>query len=87
MMWYGDGWGHMGAWGWVGMLFMLLFWFGLIALIVWAIGNGRAGMTPTTSEGRSGDHALAILRERFVRGELTSEEYEQARKTLDETHR
>lgn len=86
-MWYGDGWGHMGSWGWGGMLFMLLFWFGLIALIVWAFVGKPSDRTPTTAEGPRGDHSLTILRERLARGELTTEEYEQARETLESTRR
>lgn len=87
-MWYGDGWGHMGgwtgAWGWVGMVLMLLFWFGLVALIIWAIVGSRPGRLPATG-GPRGDHALTILRERYARGEITAEEFEQATRTLDET--
>lgn len=84
-MWYGDGYGHMGSWGWVGMFFMLLFGFGLIALMVWSIVGSRPGQTPATSEGARGDHAQTILRERFSRGEITTEEFEQTRKTLRDT--
>lgn len=83
-MWSGNGWGYMGAWGWVGMLFMLLFWFGLVALIIWAIAGSRPGQTTTTIEQPRSDHALAILRERYARGEITDEEFDQARKILAE---
>ena len=87
-MWCGDGWGHMGGWGWIGAILMLLFWFGVIALIVAAIGGfGRWQRGMPTSGPSGGDSALAILRERFARGELTQDEYEQARKTLTETRR
>lgn len=85
MMWYGDGWGHMGGWGWVGMIFMLLFWFGVVALIVWAIAGLRPGRTPTTIEGPRGDRALTLLRERYARGEITDQEFERARETLETT--
>ena len=85
MMWNGDGWGHMGSWGWAGIMFMLLFGFGLLALIVWSIVSPRRSQISAMSDGPRNEHALTILRERFSRGEITSEEFEQARKTLRET--
>ena len=84
-MWNGDGWGQMGSWGWVGMLFMLLFGFGLLALIAWSIMGPRRNQAPAMSDSPRSDHALTILRERFSRGEITNAEFEQARKTLRET--
>jgi putative membrane protein len=80
MMWDGD----MGAWGWVGMSFMTLFWFGLVALIVWAIVASRPSRILSTTEGPRSDHALTILRERYARGEINADEYEQRRKILDD---
>lgn len=81
MMGYGDG------WGWMGMSFMLLFWFGLVALIIWAISGWRPDRTPTMIEGRRDDHALAILSERYARGETTNEEFEQRRNALQDARR
>lgn len=83
MMWNGDGGGHMGSWGWIGMLMMLLFWFGVIALIVWAVSGNTASRTSSTNDRPREDRALSILRERFARGELTEEEYDRARRTLE----
>ncbi len=84
-MWYGDGWGHMSSWGWVGMLFMLVFALGTIALIGWSIRGTRPGQTFVTSDGPRSDDALLILRQRYARGEVTKEEFDQARTTLLET--
>lgn len=86
-MMYGDGWGQMGSWGWVGMLLMLLFWFGIIALFVGAMSGWRSGTGSATTNGPTGDVALTILRERLARGEVTTEEFERARKTLEESRR
>ena len=76
-------WGHGFGWGWMifGSLIMLLFWGGLIALIVLAI---RAFTNPS-SQGRaqggasspSRNDALNILKERYARGEITKAEYEE----------
>jgi uncharacterized membrane protein len=58
----------------VGGLMMLLFWGGAIALIVWAVRqfSGRA----------AGDDPGAILRRRLSAGEITQEQFEQARRAL-----
>ena len=55
-------------------LMMLLFWGGLIVLVVWAVRQftGR----PTTED------PTAILKRRLAAGEITQEQYEQARKAL-----
>lgn len=76
MMWWG--WGD-GSWvSWLLMsLMMLVFWGGIIVLVVWAIrGFGR------TSEPRH--DAESILEERFARGEIDAEELESRRKVLRE---
>jgi putative membrane protein len=75
------------GWSWVGMFFMLLFWFGLAALIVWAIVGPRTEQTPSTIEGPGGDRAQAILRERYARGEIAEQEFEQRRDALRDSGR
>ena len=76
MMGYGvDG----GALMWIWMLVGLLVMVGFVVLIVWAVaavsrgGQSREPERPT---------ALDILRERYARGEITQQEFEQAKKTL-----
>lgn len=86
-MMYGNGWDNMGSWGWVGMLMMLLFWFGFVALIVWTVSGSRDSRGPVTPAGLTGDRAMTILRERLARGELTVEEFDRARQTLDDGRR
>lgn len=74
------GWGD-GIWAIGGLLLFVAF----IVLLVWAIsgwGRGRgadhvAPRDPTRSS------AHDILRERFARGEITEEQFEQAKKVLD----
>lgn len=82
-MMHGNGWDTMGAWGWIGMLMMLLFWFGFVALIVWAVSGWRPQSGPNTPAGPASDPAVPILRERFARGEITAEEFDRARQTLE----
>jgi putative membrane protein len=71
MMWYG-----FGAMSFLGPLMMLLFWGGLVVLAVWAV---RAF---SDRPGKGSDSALDILKRRLTSGEITPEEYEQARKVL-----
>jgi putative membrane protein len=75
MWWYNgpfDG-GHWWMFG-IGFLFMLAFWAVVIALVVWAIRQFR----PSDKAGS----ALSILQERFARGEIDRQEYEQRKSLL-----
>ena len=78
-MWY---WHEgMGWWMMFGGVWMLLFWGGLIALIVWGIKKlaERRGSDTATPEKRD---ALDIAKERYARGEISREEFEQMKKEL-----
>lgn len=81
--------GMMGGWGgwggganlWLGLLTML-FWVLILAgiglVVVWAVRH--MGPRETTD---SSPRALDILKERYARGELTREQYEQMRRDLE----
>jgi Predicted membrane protein len=67
--------------GWFWMLGGILLLIGFVILVVWAVtALSRTGHAPTP--GPSGPKANDILRERFARGEITEQEFEQARKVL-----
>ena len=79
-------WGYMGnyhgGWGWMGfgMMGMSLFWIFLIIGII-ALVKGTWGWG--ASAGRSREKtALDILRERYARGEIEKEEFEQKKRDL-----
>ena len=68
----------MGGWG----IFMMIILVILIVIIVYAVmklvqGGSNAG---TTSNSR--DEALEILNQRYAKGELSDEEYQQKKKIL-----
>jgi putative membrane protein len=71
-MWH-DGFGWF-SFGW---LWMILFWGIIIGLIVWAITrfSKRDG-----SESRN--NALDIAKERYAKGEISKEEFDQLKKDL-----
>ena len=60
-----------------GGIWMILFWGGLAALIIWGISRltrqGKQGKTP---------HPLDVAKERYARGEISREEFEQLKKDL-----
>jgi putative membrane protein len=72
MMW------QYGGFGGFGMISMLLFWVGIILLVVWAVrnlGNNRA-------ERDTSNRAVEILEERYARGEIDTEEFNRRRSEL-----
>ena len=73
MMWYGAG-------GWSMAVWMLLFWAGVILLLVW--GARAASDGGRSRGGGTRSRALDILEERFARGEIDREEFEQRRSAL-----
>ncbi len=78
MMGYGGwGWGLMGGLGWLWMLVPLLFWVGIVFLVVW----GATRLFPGRHEAVQ-DTALEILNRRYAAGEITAAEYQQAKQDL-----
>ena len=78
MMWHmWDITSGMGWWMAFGGLWMVIFWGGLIALIVWGI---------TRLSRRNGSVSkrdpLDVVKERYARGEISREEFEQLKKDL-----
>jgi len=77
MMWWGGGWYGMI----LGPLFMILVLAAVIAAVVllvrWAGGQGRASVLPHRTP-------LDILNERFARGEIDKNEFEERRRVIGE---
>ncbi|MCL5027311.1 MAG: SHOCT domain-containing protein [Chloroflexi bacterium] len=73
---YGFGW-----WGVVMGIAMLVFWAlviaGIVLLVVWAVRQARP-----VGPGAGGNRALDILQERYARGEITKDQYDQMRRDL-----
>jgi putative membrane protein len=75
-------------WGWGHMIFgsalMVLFWGGIILVIVLVVrwlGTGAGGQHAVPPPGKT---ALDILKERFARGEIDKDEFEERKRLLSE---
>lgn len=83
-------WGGMGAYGYgmnggwlgmgIGMIGTVLIWVliivGIVALVRWLTGSRAASEAPAAKT------ALDILKERYARGEIEREEFEQKKRDL-----
>lgn len=80
--WGWGGWGMMGPFGWIGML---LFWALIVLGIIYlwrALDLGSGFGHQEDGGGSRRDSALEIARERYAKGEIGREEFEQLKKDL-----
>ena len=76
--------GMMGGWGmgWFGSIFMIAIWVlvivGLVFLVKWLIQASRGGAGVV----RSSPRAIDILKERYAKGEINKEEFEEKKRVL-----
>jgi putative membrane protein len=85
MMW---GWPNMmggcfgGGMGWIGMLlgiiFLIAIIIGIILLVVWFVKR----VTHSPTEPKTDIKAFEILKERYAKGEINKEQYEEIKKDL-----
>jgi putative membrane protein len=75
MMW------QYGGFGGFGMIFMLLFWVGIVVLVVWGVRNLGNNRTERDISNRG----LEILEERYARGEIDTDEFNRRRSELGRT--
>ncbi len=73
----------MPGFGFFGIFFMLIFWIALIFGAVWLVKSlfGNRDLTQSTPQNQA-PSAREILDQRYARGELTREQYEQMRSDL-----
>lgn len=73
----------IGGFGLFGPLFMIIFW----GLIIWVVvmlvrGSSHSGHCCRSSDSDGKGKALDILKERYAKGEIKKDEYEQKKKDL-----
>ena len=75
------GYGGYGTMGWLGPIFMIAFWvliiIGIVFLIKWL-----AGLSRSESPSERVETPLEILKERYARGEINKDEFEEKKKDL-----
>lgn len=80
----GFGWGL----GWLGMLFVMFFWLFVVVLAVWLLSRlfpgttNAAGAAPSQDNSATSVKALDILKQRYARGEISKDQYEDMRQSL-----
>jgi putative membrane protein len=79
-------WGYDGGYGWwwgFGILHMLLYWgvliLAIVLLVKWLFGRSGGGI----SYQPPAKAALDILKERYARGEIGKDEFEQKKRDLE----
>ena len=65
-------WDMMYGFGWIGIIFMILFWAAMIWLIIWIIQQIT----------KSRESALNILEKKYVNKEISKQQYQEMKKTL-----
>lgn len=75
-------WWHMYNWwgGWLSIILGLVFWAAVVVAIVFLV---RWAATQRPQPGPGGPDALEILRQRYARGEITREQYQQMKADLE----
>ena len=72
------GYGMMGGFSWIGMIFNIVILIGIVVLIVWAVNRFSSGWNQSAKNQSPRD----ILQARYTRGEITREQYQQMMKDL-----
>ena len=79
--------GMMTGWGWLAMVLWVLFSVALLVLVVlavvWLARNLGGNRSEPTSEGSGTASAREALNLRYARGDISRDEYLQARKDLE----
>ena len=73
--------GHMGGWGWLAIAAMVVMMGGM-GWMMWSMMRGAG------SDGRgSAEDPVEVLKSRYARGELTTEEFQERLRTMEDTRR
>jgi len=73
------GYSMMGGYWWIGGIIHVVIWIAVIWLIVWAV---KRFTRKQSSFQESNDAALKIARERFAKGEISKEQFDEIKQGL-----
>ena len=76
-----SGWGW-GAFSWTMYLGMIVFWVGIIVLVIWAVRSLMAAGVAQTAPQSTRETAADVLKRRYAAGEIDTAEFEQKRRDL-----
>lgn len=76
---FGDG--HMGTWGWPLIVAMVVMMGGM-GWMMWAMMRGV-----DSNQGESSEDPIEVLKARYARGELTTEEFQERLRTIEDARR
>lgn len=78
--------GHNGMWGYgygiIGDMLMFILWILVIGAIVYFVMRHHGTVGQCMPGTKSGNSALDILKERYAKGEINKEEFEEKKKDL-----
>lgn len=75
-------WGSGYGWGWVGWLFMTLWWILIVIAIVLFVRYLARNAHGGSGAGKSEESAMEIIEKRYARGEIDKKEFDEKRKDL-----
>jgi putative membrane protein len=75
---------NMGWGGWVLGPIMMVFWLAVSVAVIVLVVRALGGIMHHSPSAASGNSALDILKERFARGDITKQEFEEAKKLIED---
>lgn len=73
-------WGNGHMFGFGGGIMMLVFWVAVIAVVVWIVKYSKSKDSYMNT--KENNNALELLKERYVKGEISKEEFESIKKDI-----
>ena len=80
MHWYPGSYGP--SFMFIGMIFWILVIIGVVLLIVWLVNQNKPS-TESKSQDESSDSAMEILKQRYAKGEISEDEFEEMKRKLE----